>query len=51
MKNDSEMYKEMYLMLFNVITDVIEICTDKKTVAILKKAQIDTEDIYINYYE
>ena len=51
MKNDTEMYKKMYYRLFNTITDVIEICPDKKCVDILMEAQKDTEDIYINYYD
>ncbi len=51
MKNDTEMYKEMYYKLFNVITDVIEMCRDEKCINILKQAQIETEDIFITYYE
>ncbi len=51
MKNDTEMYKEMYFKLFNVITDVIEICPDERSINILKQAQMDTENIYVNYYE
>ena len=51
MKNDAEMYKQMYCRLFNTITDVNEICTDKKCVEILKEAQKETEDIFITYYE
>ena len=51
MKNDAEMYKKMYLKLFNTITDVNEICTDEKCVEILKTAQNESEDIFITYYE
>ncbi|MBQ8182601.1 MAG: hypothetical protein IJ025_01720 [Clostridia bacterium] len=51
MKNDAEMYKKMYLKLFNTITDVNEICTDEKCVEILKTAQNESEEIFITYYE
>ena len=51
MKNDADMYRKMYSKLFNVITDVIELCEDSKCVEMLKQAQRDTEEIYITYYE
>lgn len=51
MKCDLEMYKKMYSKLFNSVTDVIEICKDEKSVELLKKAQKETEEIYITYYE
>ncbi len=51
MKNDAEMYKQMYCKLFNTITDVSQICTDKNCVDILKTAQTEAEDIFIHYYE
>ncbi len=51
MKNDAEMYKKMYLKLFNKITDVIEVCDDEISVEILKEAQRETESIYVTYYE
>ena len=51
LKNDAEMYKAMYLKLFNTITDVVQCCSDEKSVEVLKQAQIEAEDIYITYYE
>lgn len=51
MKNDADMYQKMYSKLFNVVTNVIELCEDVKCVDMLKQAQIDTEEIYVTYYE
>lgn len=51
MERDLEMYKKMYSTLFNSVTDVISICKDEKSVELLKKAQIETENIYMTYYE
>lgn len=51
MKCDLEMYKKMYSTLFNSVTDVIRICKDEKSVELLKKAQRETENIYMTYYE
>ncbi|MBQ6837810.1 MAG: hypothetical protein IJO44_03130 [Clostridia bacterium] len=51
MKNDANMYQKMYYHLFNAVTDVIQSCKDKECVEILKQAQLDTEEIFITYYE
>ena len=45
------MYQKMYIKLFNTITEVIRICDNEKCIGLLKKAQKETEDIYITYYE
>ena len=44
-------YKKMYLRLFNYVTDALrelEKGETEKAREILKKAQIETEDLYIN---
>ena len=51
MKSDADMYQKMYSKLFNVITDVIELCEDENAIYLLKKAQNETEEIYMTYYE
>lgn len=42
------MYKKMYLLLFNAITDALEEIESEKIKAILKQAQIDAEEICIS---
>ena len=42
------MYKKMYLLLFNAITDALQKSNADEIKAILKQAQIDTEEICIN---
>ena len=39
-------YKKMYSHIFNVVTNVIEVCQDAKVKYMLIKAQQYTEDIY-----
>ena len=45
------MYKKMYLLLFNAITDALETNDFSKAEIILKQAQIDAEEIYISQNE
>lgn len=40
-------YKKMYCRLFNRITDAIESETKELTDEILKKAQLETEEMYM----
>ena len=51
-KGDNAMYKKMYFMLFNVITDVLELL-EKGNVweakSRLMKAQQDAEEVYISW--
>lgn len=44
---ESVKYKKMYLKLFNVVTDALEEKDREKSDEILKKAQCDCEEIYI----
>ncbi len=43
-----ELYKKMYYHLFNAVTDAIRADTKKVSDEILKKAQTETEELYIN---
>ncbi len=43
-----ELYKKMYYMIFNAVTDVIEITDNDISKHILIKAQQDAEEIYVN---
>ncbi len=45
---ENELYKKMYHHLFNAVTDAIESETKAVSDKILKEAQIETEEIYIN---
>ncbi len=45
---ENELYKKMYCLLFNQVTDAIELTSDEKVKEILIKAQQDTEEIYIS---
>lgn len=45
------MYKKMYYHLFNKITDAINISSETIVKEILKQAQIETEEMYINATE
>ena len=47
-KNESELLKKMYLHLFNSITDALTYIRNEKALEILKQAQIDTEEMFIN---
>ena len=51
MKNEVEMYREMFGILCEAIYEVSEICTDKKCVEILENAILNTEDVFIAYHE
>ena len=44
---ESVKYKKMYLQLFNAVTDALEEKDRVKSDEILKKAQCDCEEIYI----
>lgn len=44
---ESVKYKKMYLKLFNAVTDALEEKDREKSDEILKKAQCDCEEIYI----
>lgn len=44
-------YKKMYLGLFNAVTDALEKDDVDEIIEILKQAQIDAEEIYINSTE
>ena len=45
---ENELYKKMYLRLFNKVTDAIEICKDPRVRDILIKAQQETEEMYMD---
>ena len=45
---ENELYKKMYYHLFNAVTDAIRTETKQVADEILKQAQIETEDIYVN---
>ena len=40
-------YQKMYLLLFNAITDALENQNYGEAAALLRKAQADAEDVYI----
>lgn len=44
---ESAKFKKMYLKLFNAVTDALEEKDRDKSNEILKKAQCDCEEIYI----
>lgn len=44
---ESVKFKKMYLKLFNAVTDALEEKDREKSDEILKKAQCDCEEIYI----
>ena len=44
---ESAKFKKMYLKLFNAVTDELEEKDREKSDEILKKAQCDCEEIYI----
>ena len=46
---ENELYKKMYYHLFNAVTDAIESETKEQSDALLKLAQITTEEMYIEY--
>ena len=48
---ENEVYKKMYYHLFNKVTDATE--SENKDISdkILKQAQIETEEMYIEYEE
>ncbi len=48
---ENELYKKMYLHLFNAVTDAINEPNHIKRVEMLKQAQIDTEEMYISVPE
>ena len=48
---ENELYKKMYLHLFNAITDAINEPNHIRRIEMMKQAQIDTEEMYISYCE
>lgn len=46
--NDYELYKKMYLKMFNAITDVLQEQDVEKKDILLRKAQMECEEIFIN---
>lgn len=48
---ESELYKKIYLHLFNAVTDAINEPNHIKRIEMMKQAQIDTEEMYISYCE
>ena len=48
---ENELYKKMYLHLFNAVTDAINEPNHVKRIEILKQGQIDTEEMYISHCE
>ena len=48
---ENELYKKMYLHLFNAVTDAINESNHIKRTEILKQGQIDTEEMYISHCE
>jgi hypothetical protein len=46
--NDYKLYKKMYLKLFNAVTNALEEKDINIKDSILRKAQQDCEEIYIN---
>ena len=48
---ENEIYKKMYLRLFNRVTDTIEVCKDEYAKKLLIETQQETEEMYINNQE
>ncbi len=48
---ENELYKKMYLHLFNAVTDAINEPNHIKRIEMMKQAQIDTEGMYISHCE
>ena len=46
---ENELYKKMYLHLFNAVTDAINEPNYIKRIEMMKQAQIDTEEMYISH--
>ncbi len=46
-----ELYKKMYLRLFNAITSAENLDTREKVIGFLKEKQIETEEMYISFGE
>lgn len=46
---ENELYKKLYYLLFNAVTDTVRTETKSESDEILKQAQIKTEDMYINF--
>ena len=44
---EKELFWKMYSKLFNTISDVLPLIEDTKAAEILKQAQLDTEEMYI----
>ena len=48
-KTEMKLIKDMYFHLFNSITDALPYIRSEKAIEILKQAQINTEEMYMNY--
>lgn len=48
---ENELYKKMYLHLFNAVTDAINEPNHIKRIEMMKQAQIDTEEMHISHCE
>ena len=48
LKSEYALYKKMYYHLFNAVTDALNSQTKNEADRFLKKAQIETEYMYIN---
>ncbi len=46
-ENKNELYKKMYYRLFNRVTDALEKDSLSEIKFLLKKAQVETEEIFI----
>ena len=46
---ENELYKKMYVHLFNAVTDAINEPNHIKRIEMMKQAQIDTEEMYISH--
>ena len=46
---EKDLFWKMYSKLFNTITDVLPLIENTEATNILKQAQIDAEEMYINH--
>ncbi len=47
LENENELYKKMYYRLFNSVTDALEKDSLSEIKFLLKKAQVETNEMYI----
>ena len=48
-EKELELYRKMYVRLFNAITDAEKIDSREKAIEFLKGKQCETEEIYISF--